>query len=113
MKQSSYEFTSDVGTFNNRFVLRYTNAALGTTNPDTKTGLTSLISNKKIIIHAAKKINSILVYDITGKLIKEYLPKMAVEFFEDEFPFSEGIYLAKIKLEDNSVVSEKLMNTRK
>jgi hypothetical protein len=113
LKQSSYEFSSDVGTFNNRFVLRYTNATLGTTNPDAKTGLTSLISNKKIIIHAANKILSVLVYDITGKLIKEYLPKMAVEFFEDEFPFSEGIYLAKIKLEDNSVVSEKLMNTRK
>ncbi len=113
LKQSSYEFSSDVGTFNNRFVLRYANATLGTTNPDAKTGLTSLISNKKIIIHAANKILSVLVYDITGKLIKEYLPKMAVDFFEDEFPFSEGIYLAKIKLEDNSVVSEKLMNTRK
>jgi hypothetical protein len=111
LKQSPYEFTSDIGTFNNRFVLRYANSTLGTDNPNSKISSTALIFNKKIMVHAAKKIKKIEIYDMTGKLIKEYTPKMSVQFFEDDFSFAQGIYLAKVRFENDSISTQKLTNT--
>jgi len=110
LKQSPYEFTSDIGTFNNRFVLRYANSTLGTDNPNSKISSTALIFNKKIMVHAAKKIKKIEIYDMTGKLIKEYTPKMSVQFFEDDFSFAQGIYLAKVRFENDSISTQKLTN---
>jgi len=110
LKQSPYEFSSDSGTFNTRFVLRYTNSTLGTNNPKIKIGVTALIFSKKIIVQASKKIEKIEVYDLAGKLIKTYQPRESLKKFEDDFMFAQGIYLAKVRLENDSIITQKLTN---
>ncbi|KAB1155727.1 fibronectin type III domain-containing protein [Flavobacterium luteum] len=109
LKQSPYEFTSEVGTFNNRFIIRYTNPTLGVTNQNIKIGINAFIKNKKIAIQAPLNIISISIFDLTGKLIKTNTPKESLKHFEDDFLFAEGIYLAKIQLEDDSIVTKKLI----
>lgn len=110
LKKNPYEFTSEIGTFNNRFILRYTNPTLGVANQNIKTGINASIKNKKIAIQATSNIISISIFDLTGKLIKTNTPKESLKQFEDDFLFAEGIYLAKIKLDDDSVVTKKLIN---
>lgn len=113
LKQSPYEFTSEIGMFNERFVLRYTNETLGVTNQNAKVGLTAIIINKKITVEASENIKEIKVFDITGKLIRVFSPKELLRDFEDDFIFADGIYLAKIKLENDSIITKKLINTNK
>src|SRR5690606_35198786 len=40
LKHQPYVFTADVGTFNDRFVLRYTNSSLGVNHPETGIAVT-------------------------------------------------------------------------
>jgi len=109
LKQNPYAFTTQTGIFDDRFVLRYTDAALGTQNPDAIVGMIVFIKNKKIFAQASENIESIQVYDVTGKLIKTYKPSQDMTF-EDDFIFAQGVYLAKIKLASGVTASRKLMN---
>jgi hypothetical protein len=109
LKQNPYAFTTQAGIFDDRFVLRYTDTALGTQNPDASAGLIIFIKNKKIFAQASENIESIQVYDVTGKLIKTYRPGQDMTF-EDDFIFAQGVYLAKVKLTSGMTASRKLMN---
>lgn len=112
LKASPYTFASEIGIFNSRFVLRYTNSFLGVQNPNTTIGLVALIFNKKMRVQASESIASIAVYDISGKHIKTYSLENAVKKFESDFVFAEGIYIAKITLQSGAVETRKLINSK-
>jgi len=112
LKLSAYSFTSEIGRFNDRFVLRYTDATLGVTRPDVPIGVVAIISNEKLMVQASENIKQIQVFDLTGKLIRTYNPDVMSKNFESDFIFAEGIYLAKIKLESDAVADAKLINNR-
>lgn len=112
LKQSIYSFASEMGTFNDRFILRYNNASLDTQVPTKTVGLIALVNNQKIIVQSSEKIEKIQIFDISGKLIKTYLPSSYSNQFEDQFIFAEGIYIAKIQLENNLIETRKLVNEK-
>jgi len=109
LRQAPYVFTTAVGTFNDRFVLRYTNSNLSNEQFATHS-VAAFISNQKLEIKASSLITTVQLYDVAGKLIKTYTPAVkALELIED-FPFANGVYFAKIKLDDGSQYIQKLMN---
>ena len=109
LRQAPYVFTTAVGTFNDRFVLRYTNSNLSNEQFATHS-VAAFINNQKLEIKASSLITTVQLYDVTGKLIKTYTPAVkALELIED-FPFANGVYFAKIKLDDGSQYIQKLMN---
>jgi len=110
LKQAPYSFATASGTFDDRFVLRFTSTALGTNHPENIVGLTAFIKNSKLFVEAGETIERISIYDISGKLIKTYIPENSDREFEGEFPFAEGIYLSKIKLQSGIVITSKLSN---
>jgi hypothetical protein len=112
IKQSPYVFTSATGTFNDRLVLRYTNAFLGNNNFNATSGLIALISDQKLLIQSSQDIREVYVYDITGKLIRKYVPENLSKNFEAGFVFADGMYIIKVKLEDSTIVTEKLINSK-
>lgn len=112
LKQSPYNFTSGVGTFNDRFVLRYNNTTLGTNNPDNIKGLISYIQNGKITIQSSVSISKVELYDMTGKLIFDNELNVTNKDFEAPFLFAEGIYIAKISLSDGTKTSRKLIHKK-
>lgn len=68
LKESAYTFSSPAGTFDTRFILRYTDAALA--NPDF--GLSSLVIYKDgnwIINSGANEMKSVKVFDVRGRLL--------------------------------------------
>ncbi|SCY35094.1 PKD-like domain-containing protein [Flavobacterium caeni] len=112
LKANPYTFASEVGRFNDRFVLRYTDGLLGVDRPDQVIGCVAFIANQTLTVQASEAIKKIEVFDLTGKLIRTFEPKNTSRLFESEFIQAQGVYLAKIKLENGSIVTAKLMNNR-
>lgn len=111
LKQSQYSFTSAAGNFNTRFVLRFTNATLGVKDLNAAVGLIAIIADQKLDVQASENIQSISIYDITGKLIIDFTPKNASKKFSSEFIYADGIYIAKFKLENGAIETRKLINS--
>ena len=112
LKASPYSFISEPGTFNDRFVLRYTNPALGIPTSEVSIGLVAFVKDEKLNIQSSEIIYQIEVFDSTGKLIKKYIPIEQSKKIESEFIFAEGIYIAKIKLSNGIILDRKLVNIK-
>jgi GEVED domain/Fibronectin type III domain len=110
LKQSPYLFTSEVGTFNDRFALRFTNAALSSDEFDSNQNVIALIYQKNLVIEASQNINTVEIYDITGKLINTTIPKNKSRKISENFSYAEGVYLIKIKLENGYLATKKLIH---
>jgi hypothetical protein len=107
IRQSPYIFNSNVGTFNDRFILRYTNSTLG--NNDFVINNT-IIYNKdnKINIDSNKIIKNVKVYDITGKIL--YDNNFNSNNVKISLECSKQILFVKIKTEDDQVITKKVFN---
>ncbi|WP_309640135.1 fibronectin type III domain-containing protein [Flavobacterium sp.] len=112
LKQSPYTFASGIGTFDDRFVLRYNNPLLGTTTVDFDSDLTAALNQGKLTVHSSEWLHEIALYDITGKLITTQTLDIPKNSFEMFFHGAEGIYIAKIKLQNGMVISRKLIQKR-
>ena len=110
IKVSPYPFTSEAGTFNNRFVLRYTDSALNTTPFDSNQNVMAFIANHELQIKSTEKIVNIEIYEISGKLIQSYSPSEVDYKFRTRFNFANGVYLAKIKLDNGIEVTKKIVH---
>ena len=110
IKVSPYSFTSEAGTFNDRFVLRYTDSALNTTPFDSNQNVTAFIANHELQIKSTEKIVAIELYEISGKLIQIITPSEIDFKFNTHFNFANGAYLAKIKLDNGIEVTKKLIH---
>jgi len=109
MKASPYVFSSTAGTFNDRFVLGYTNNALANSDFANEISLTAFIAKTEFQVSASQAIENIEIYDLSGKLIQAQRTVKNREF-KSTFPFAKGVYLAKIKLQNGIIVSKKLIN---
>lgn len=71
LRKGGYEFNSPDGTFNDRFVLKYTNPALEIEDVDEEIGnMTVAVKNQVITIDAkSEKIKKVIMYDIYGRTI--------------------------------------------
>ncbi|RZJ65651.1 MAG: hypothetical protein EOO50_12945 [Flavobacterium sp.] len=107
LKVAPYVFNSAIGTFNDRFLLRYTTQQLGVGDHDLST-LTAFISEGKLFAQSPETIESIEIFDISGKRIVTFSPDS--NLFEEPFPYSQGIYIAKVKLANGSTADVKLAN---
>ena len=108
LKASPYHFTTAIGTFNDRFELVYKDQALALDQFSGVT-VTAFIHNEKINAAASGNIKSIAIYDAGGKLITTYTSS-GISIFEADFKYAQGIYFAKIKLENGNIISQKLQN---
>lgn len=110
LKQSPYTFTAGAGTFNDRFVLRYTDTTLGTPDFDAVENVAATINNHQLFIESSKSIAKIDLHDVSGKLIKTYAPKDKNQKFTTDFYFENGVYFAKIRLDNGIEVTRKLIH---
>ena len=110
LKASPYTFTSEAGTFNERFLLRYTDTSLDTSEFDANQNVTAFIFNHEFQVKSNKNIVAIELFDISGKLIQKYNPSEVSTKFITRFGFAQGVYLAKIKLDNGVEVTKKLIH---
>ena len=109
IKAAPYTFSTSAGTFDNRFELVYISNALGT-NTSNEINTLAMISNHVIRVESSEFIKQISIYDITGKLINTYSLTEVKKQFSDAFNYPNGIYIAKITLDNDVVVTKKLIH---
>ncbi|MEC5166648.1 hypothetical protein RCH18_002395 [Flavobacterium sp. PL11] len=90
-----------------RFEIVY-EVQLSTENFDKKETL-AFINAKVFSAQAVENISEILLYDLTGRLIKTY-SAINTKFFRQAFNEVKGFYIAKIKLESGKIITQKLLN---
>jgi hypothetical protein len=112
LKNGAYSFTTAIGTFTNRFVLRYTNSSLGTEDflEGSDKGVIVSQKNRQIKINSLEQIiSSVKVYDLKGSLLYEKDKVNNKDFIITQLQSSTQILIVKTQLEDGKWVSEKVI----
>ncbi|QXP80634.1 MULTISPECIES: T9SS sorting signal type C domain-containing protein [Winogradskyella] len=105
-----YTFTGDQGTFNDRFILRYTEPVTLSVEEISNTNTFAYINDAMFYVKSSSIIESVDIYDISGKQITNYTSNENSNTFSTEFNFAKGVYIASIKLDNGSIVTKKLIN---
>ncbi len=109
LRYSPYNFTSPAGTFNDRFVLRYTNQTLGNDSFYNSNYL-NVYSNENIIIESSLNIKSVTVHDVLGRLLfrkSEFSNKQSISI--NSITKSNNPLIVTIETEDGNKTSKKIM----
>ena len=109
LRESPYEFSAGIGTFDNRFVLRYTNSSLGITNYESNQSVFTMVSDKVLKIRTNQNIENVMLFDVSGKLIQTYTAKEKTSIFSGAVNFSNGVYLVKVKLISGVICTKKVV----
>jgi hypothetical protein len=112
LTKGSYSFTTEIGTFNDRFVLRYTySAKLGTEDFDAKgKGVIVSVRNRQIKINSFdQNLTSVKLYDLKGSLVYEKNKLNSKEYSIDTLASSTQFLVVKMRLGDGTWVSEKMI----
>ena len=111
LAEGNYSFNSEIGTFEDRFEIIYTiEAALGTDNPQVAPSEVVVYqNNKELSVKAPKNIESVVIYDLLGKVLYQNPSVDSNEFTTTLNNIQQQIAIVTITLENNQVVSKKVM----
>ncbi|WP_165698032.1 T9SS sorting signal type C domain-containing protein [Flavobacterium nackdongense] len=111
LKSDPYIFASAAGTFNNRFVLRYTDGTLG--NKDFKAESNKVvvsIKNKQIKINSfGDTIDKVTIFDLLGRQIYQKNKVNSNELSITNVASSSQTFLVKTTLQNGQIVTEKIV----
>ncbi len=111
LKEENYTFNTTAGTFNDRFVLLYSNKTLGTTDFAIKENTVQLsIINQKIQINSfAATIDKVTIFDLLGRQIYQRGKVNNNEFVLSDFVSSHQTLIVKTSLQNGNTVTEKVI----
>jgi hypothetical protein len=110
IKTSAYTFTSDMGTFDNRFDMVYINSPLKIPIPtfDAASVIVYKNDNKVLNINAGNVVmKSVKIYDVRRRLIYEKSDINATTTALNDLKAEQEVLLVKITSDDNNVVTKK------
>lgn len=110
LKMSPYFFTTATGRYNDRFALRFMDNLLGVDAPQQNAMLSAFVKNDFLNVKCSNPIENIIIYDVTGKLIKTINPDASMTEHRWQFPFAQGAYFAKFTMSDGKETTRKLMH---
>jgi len=107
----NYTFSTTVGTFNNRFVLRYTNTTLGTGEFETVENQITVVSEDKTITISSptENLSKVFIYDVSGKQLYKKQNVGNVQLSIQHLPFAQQVLLVKVVLENGYTTTKKLI----
>jgi hypothetical protein len=111
LKSGDYKFTTAVGVFNDRFVLRYTNKTLGTADFSILESQV-LVSNANRQIQISSSIDNlakVVVYGITGKQLYAKTKLDAKELQISNLGISHQVLVVKISLQNGQEITKKII----
>lgn len=108
LNQDKYTFHASELQNNDRFEIVYENVTLDVNNPAYVAKANMKINNAQFEISAQTTIDTVLIYDVTGRLVQQL--KVGNTKHTAPFNHAKGIYIAKAKLENGAIVTHKLIN---
>ncbi|PXY44565.1 T9SS sorting signal type C domain-containing protein [Flavobacterium hydrophilum] len=111
LRQSSYTFTTQIGVFNNRFVLRHTNTALASDEFEAVNDVVSIgIKNQIISINSTvENIDKVFVYGISGEQLSNKENIRDTHLMIPDLPSTQQILLVKVFLENGKSITKKAL----
>ena len=111
LKSGNYTFSTAAGTFDDRFVLRYTNKTLGTTeNELAKNKIIVSVKNKQIKIDSfAETIDKVTIYDLLGRQIYQKGKINSNECLITDFRASHETLIVKTTLQNGTTATNKVI----
>jgi hypothetical protein len=111
LKSDPYVFASAAGTFNNRFVLRYTDGTLGSGDFTTQADkVVVALKNKQIKINSfGETIDKVTIFDLLGRQIYQKNKVNSNELSITNAASSSQTLLVKTTLQNGQIVTEKIV----
>ncbi|UTN05088.1 T9SS sorting signal type C domain-containing protein [Flavobacterium bizetiae] len=111
LRTSDYSFTTQAGTFTDRFVLRYTNKTLGSGDfENIEDGILISVKNKTVNVLSSKEnIKNVTIFDITGKTLYNKNKVSNIELQIQNLPSSNQVLLVKVTLDNGATVTRKII----
>ncbi|WP_374549366.1 T9SS sorting signal type C domain-containing protein [Flavobacterium sp.] len=111
LKESGFEFSSEAGTFNDRFEIHYTpSSSLGIDNPTHENSVNIIKSGKHIYVETTiNSIDKISVYDLIGKQIYTKKDINNTTFNTSDFNIGTQVVIVKVTLDNGEIITKKLL----
>ncbi|WJS95575.1 T9SS sorting signal type C domain-containing protein [Flavobacterium johnsoniae] len=113
LKAGAYSFTTAIGVFNERFVLRYTNKNLATNDfAGLDKNVLVSVKDKNIKLQAisdAENLKEMTIYDIGGKLLYQKENIDNKELLITNLPPTHQVLLVKVTLSNGYTVTKKII----
>jgi len=111
LRTSNYTFKTAIGTFTDRFVLRYTNKTLGTDDfENLKDGVLVSVKSKAVnVTSGTENIKEVQIYTIGGQMLYNKTKVDTKELEIKNLYSGNQVLLVKVILENNSVVTKKII----
>ncbi|MBF0693965.1 MAG: delta-60 repeat domain-containing protein [Flavobacterium sp.] len=110
LKNGSYSFTTAVGTFDQRFELRFMNESLSTDeNMLDENAFKAFAENSVINLQSTINIVDVRVYDVAGRLLAEKTGLNAMTFSTSLTHADNNVVIVKAKLDNNQEVIRKMV----
>ncbi|SFE12140.1 tandem-95 repeat protein [Flavobacterium phragmitis] len=111
LRLADYTFTSAAGTFNSRFVMRYTNKTLGVDDFENgEDGVLVSVKSKTINVNSAvQNISEVQIYNIGGQSLYTNNKIDSNDLQISNLQSSNQVLLVKVILENGAVVTKKII----
>lgn len=109
LKNSSYSFATGAGTFEDRFVLRFTTTALGVPTFSENTVVVYKDGEGLQINTGVIPMQSAVIYDVTGRLISSQKAINATQTTFTTLPTTQQVLLVQITAETGEKVTKKIV----
>ncbi|MGO4819905.1 MULTISPECIES: T9SS sorting signal type C domain-containing protein [unclassified Flavobacterium] len=111
LSEGAYLFTTEIGTFDDRFILSYTNKTLGTDDYEVvENGVVITSKHKEIKITSSENaIAKIFVYDLSGRQIYLNSKIDKREFIINNLNSSDQVLIIKVILDNKKVMTQKII----
>ena len=111
LRAGDYTFTTAIGTFTDRFVLRYTNKTLGTGDfENVENGLLISVKDKIIKVTSAKEeIKDVAIFDISGKVLYDKKKIGTTELQISNLQAENQVLLIKVTLVNGNITTKKIL----
>lgn len=111
LRASNYTFTTAIGTFTDRLVLRYTNKTLGTRDfENLENGISVSVKNKAINIMSSKEnIKEVSIYDVSGRQLYNKKKVGSTELQIGNLQSSNQVLMVKVILDNDFTSTRKTM----
>ncbi|WP_400081251.1 fibronectin type III domain-containing protein [Winogradskyella sp. R77965] len=110
LRSTPYTFTTESGTFNERFVIRFNNTILNIKDQDIISNLKiNAINNTINVSSSLSAIKTFEMFDITGRTIHKNINVNDTSFIYQTNQLSEGAYIVQVLLANGAVVTKKVI----
>lgn len=110
IKAAPYNFNTDAGSFNDRFVLRYNNTALSTSSFQINNSVIVAKDKQQLIIKSQLEfISKVSIYDIFGRKVFEKEAINANSFNASDIVLNQQTLIVKVTLANGQIVTKKII----